>query len=135
MPTGVDRTVIGTILDNYTTVALPSATQATITLTVPLNRRWWVFGGQITNGDAVARNCKIEVFNQSAQLIQAYLVSSSITTGLSKAYPNALSTIGHTCVDDQPLKAGDYMLFTFAAGAAGAGGTGSVSAIVQEVVV
>lgn len=130
--TGIVATLIeiGEIKDNFvSTAAAFSEDTSNHHMTVPTNRRWFLFGGAITRDASQA--CNITINNASDDVL-VYLGSLGAATGIV----NYLGTTASNAIAQIPMffpmKAGWYIDFGFA-GAQGAGA--SISAIIIEVTV
>jgi len=124
----------GRILDNYATTAIPVTDAVARTLTVPANRRWWVFNGIVVNGDSVTRTINVIAYNSLGQEIINLLPDLSITAGATYPIRSGQASTSNPGAMNIVLKAGDYVVFTWAAsGAPGAGGTGKSTLLVIEV--
>jgi hypothetical protein len=126
----------GIISDNYGTTTLINNTLAARTITVPSNRRWWLFWVYSINGDNVTRNMMVEHYNSAGQLINMLFPLSAKTAGLLLCWPHTTSGTNYFAPAEAiPLKAGDYIVITWAAGGASAGGTAPSTMGALEVVV
>lgn len=126
----------GQVKDNYGTTTLVSDTANTRVITVPANRRWWLYVVNAKNGDSVTRNVTFEAYNSSGQLIAVLHSATAVGAGGYLAWPNSYSsnTMSNASAP-VPLKAGDYIKITWATGGVSAGGTAISTAIVLEVLV
>jgi hypothetical protein len=120
----------GIPVSNYATTTLVNNTAATRTLTVPAGEIWYVAYGQMTNGDNVARACRIQVLENSSILYMYY--SASLGASTRVIWPNQIGTTPVIVPDIIPLKAGWKIIFTWDAGGASAGGTAQSCAVTQE---
>ena len=122
----------GEIKHNQGDTTLLSNTQATRTITVPTGVRWYLFGGVVLNDDSVARTIKVQVLDESNNVIFYYASASTNAAGWC-AYPQSQASKVNGQTFCLPMKAGWDILITWEAGGASAGGTAESSAIVLEV--
>jgi len=125
----------GRIVDNFATTVLGNNDTVTRTITIPANRRWWVYGGLLFNADNVARNITVNIYNASAQRIGIIFPTQAVGAAGYVSYPNTLNSATQWAVCLLALKAGDYITITWTAGGASAGGSAISSCIAQEVIV
>ena len=125
----------GEIKANYTAVTLVNNTAKNQAVTVPANKRWFLWGGFADNADDVARSFKISLFDADDQLIMRLIRSQSLAGPGEIMYPNTEATILQTGHGAYPIvmDAGWYLAFYWAAGGASTGGTSHVTALVTEV--
>lgn len=124
----------GALKDNYASVTLANDTAKNELKTVPPGKRWYLFGGRITNGDDVNRQVYIQLFNADDKNIGQLAKSQTVNAGAVLCYPNteAVVTQMGSGAYPVPMKAGDYIKINWAAGGASAGGDSDTSALVVE---
>lgn len=135
MPNQMDTSIMGSIIDNYTETVLVALTQATLTITVPADRRWWVTSGMFENGDTVTRNMRLDIYNASAQRIGIIHAPGNVSAAGLRHWPSRNPVDTNMSPSRFPMKAGDYITVTWAAPGSGAGGTSRTTVLGQEVLV
>lgn len=125
----------GEIDDNYATVTLGNNDTVSQTVTVPAGKRWYLFGGRMSNGDNVVRNVTLQVYNELDVAIAMLIRYQVLAAGGEIFFPNteAVSTQLGSGAYPLPLLAGWDLEYTWNAGGVSAGGTSHISAIVVEV--
>lgn len=135
--TNLDRVLApfgGEIVSNLTSVTLVNNTLKQVDITVPAGKRWYLFGGSITNPDDVGRNCTIFVTDGTA-ILYRILKDQAIGATASAYFPNTEATVSQigSGAYPLPLLAGYMISFYWAAGGASAGGVSASGAVAMVV--
>ena len=123
----------GVLVTNYNAaVALANNTAKTQAVTVPAGKRWFLFGGIMSNADNVERATQIYI-TDGTNTVMYIRQATAQAAGAIIAYPNtvALATNWQFPVP-MPLSAGWTITFYWAAGGASAGGNATISAVVSQ---
>lgn len=125
----------GEILDNFDEVTLVNNVTKSHNVTVPATKRWYLWGGRMSNGDDVARNSGCRLHNSDAKIIFTPLMSQALAAGSSLYFPTTIVTVNQlgSGAYPIPMKAGDYIRFTWVAGGVSAGGTSEIILLVSEI--
>ena len=124
----------GAIESNRTVTPLVNNTVLDVHIEVPATKRWYLFGGRITNGDNVARNCYVTIQNKANENVLQLFRDQALGAGGDGYFPNSEATVIQLAggLYPLPLSAGMAVHFHYAAGGASAGGTAIAVAWVVE---
>jgi len=126
---------IAKIITNFDdAVVLVNNTVKTTDVTVPGNKRWFYYGGYMTNGDDVARDCQCAIYD-GTDLLYYIRVFAALGAGAVAAFPNTSASAYNIRFpsDGLALEPGWIIRFTWNAGGASTGGNSTISAMVREV--
>lgn len=118
---------LGKKRDNKTDVTLVNNTLKNQDVTVPAGEEWTVLGGQIYNGDDVARNCNVICYDSANVEMSTLHADAALAATTRIQFPRAnqagaVNPLRTPCV----LEAADYVRFQFKAGGISTGGTGLI---------
>ena len=119
--------------DNYTEVPLVSATAKIYSITVGLDEIWFIYCGYMVNGDSVARDMSVTLFNENNKSLGKFCSQSAAIAGAKLYFPTSPAN-PNTLFTGLPIFAKqDWRIqFDWSAGIAGAGGTAGIVALVRR---
>lgn len=116
--------------DKYTDVPLVSATAKDYDITCGLDEIWWIYGGYIVNGDSVARDLEVSLYNENDKKLAKFVSKAAVAAGGKLYFPYT-----HAVAADERdywlvfpifMKQDWYVRYSWSAGVAGAGGSAAI---------
>ena len=122
----------GRVLMVYETITLANNTVNDLQIQVPKGKMWWLIGGQIQNGDNVARVVFVRVQDPEGNDILNVYQESIAGGGWAAFIFNVADTRTTPSAVPVPIPERCYLRIYYAAGGASAGGDGFLSYMVIE---
>jgi hypothetical protein len=112
---------------NYQEITLVNNTAKTTVITVGLDEIWMIYGGYMVNGDSVARDMSVTLYDNNNKSIAKFLNYATAGAGTKSYFPVAPATPGILWTAFPIFAMQDYHIdYVWSAGGASAGGTAAI---------